>query len=171
MQLVISDEQKLAAVIAYFEENESTYQIAKRLQIDRHYIRLWIELYRYHGIEGIIRPQGYTNYEDSFKIKVIQHLIETGDSLLQTAAKFNIPSRETVRRWKKQWMSKAGEVLYQVEKECQSMPKKHTPTTDLNEKTMDELKEEIEYLRMENAYLKKLKALAQEKDAFKPKKK
>ena len=86
MQLVISDEQKLAAVIAYFEENESTYQIAKRLQIDRHYIRLWIELYRYHDIEGIIRPQGYTNYEDSFKIKVIQHLIETGDSLLQTAA-------------------------------------------------------------------------------------
>ncbi|MGE7998882.1 hypothetical protein ACQKOF_09430 [Lysinibacillus sp. NPDC093190] len=31
---------------------------------------------------------------------------------------------------------------------------------------MEELKEEIEYLRMENAYLKKLKALVQEKDAF-----
>ncbi|MFJ5564899.1 helix-turn-helix domain-containing protein [Lysinibacillus xylanilyticus] len=168
---MISDEQKLTAIVAYFEENESTHQIAKRLQIDRHYIRLWIELYRYHGIEGIIRPQGCTNYDDSFKIKVIQHLIETGDSLLQTAAKFNIPSRETVRRWKKQWMSKAGEVLYQIEKERLTMPKKHTPANDLNEKTMDELKEEIEYLRMENAYLKKLKALVQEKDTFKPKKK
>ena len=97
---MISDEQKLAAVLAYFEEKESTYQIANRLKRDRQYIRLWIELYRYHGIEGIIRPQGFTNYEDSFKIKVIQHLIETGDSLLQTAAKFNIPSRETIRRWK-----------------------------------------------------------------------
>lgn len=171
MQLVISDEQKLAAVLAYFEEKESTYQIANRLQRDRQYIRLWIELYRYHGIEGIIRPQGFTNYEDSFKIKVIQHLIETGDSLLQTAAKFNIPSRETIRRWKKQWMSKAGKVLYQIEKEHQSMPKKQPPSSDLNEKTTEELKAEIEYLRMENAYLKKLKALVQEKEAFKPKKK
>lgn len=168
---MISDEQKLAAIVAYFEENESSYQIAKRLQIDRHYIRLWIELYRYHGIEGIIRPEGCTNYDDSFKIKVIQHLIETGDSLLQTAAKFNIPSRETVRRWRKQWMSKAGEVLYQIEKERQTMPKKHTSTNDLNEKTMDELKQEIEYLRMENAYLKKLKALVQEKNTSKLKKK
>ncbi|HDM0227254.1 TPA: transposase, partial [Staphylococcus aureus] len=42
---------------------------------------------------------------------------------------------------------------------------------DLNEKTTEELKAEIEYLRMENAYLKKLKALVQEKEAFKPKKK
>jgi len=168
---MISDEQKLAAIVAYFKENESPHQIAKRLQIDRHYIRLWIELYRYHGIEGIIRPEGCTNYDDSFKIKVIQHLIETGDSLLQTAAKFNIPSRETVRRWKNQWMSKAGEVLYQIEKERQMMPKKHTSTNDLNEKTMDELKQEIEYLRMENAYLKKLKALVQEKNTSKLKKK
>ncbi|MEK5485289.1 helix-turn-helix domain-containing protein [Lysinibacillus sp. FSL M8-0355] len=168
---MISDEQKLAAVLAYFEEKESTYQIANRLQRDRQYVRLWIELYRYHGIEGIIRPQGFTNYEDSFKIKVIQHLIETGDSLLQTAAKFNIPSRETIRRWKKQWMSKADKVLYQIEKECQSMPKKQPPSSDLNEKTMEELKAEIDYLRMENAYLKKLKALVQEKEAFKPKKK
>ncbi|SDB46411.1 hypothetical protein SAMN02787079_03531, partial [Lysinibacillus sp. TC-37] len=46
---MISDEQKLAAVLAYFEEKESTYQIANRLQRDRQYIRLWIELYRYHG--------------------------------------------------------------------------------------------------------------------------
>ncbi|MGY4794126.1 helix-turn-helix domain-containing protein [Lysinibacillus fusiformis] len=168
---MISDEQKLAVVLAYFEEKESTYQIANRLKRDRQYIRLWIELYRYHGIEGIIRPQGFTNYEDSFKIKVIQHLIETGDSLLQTAAKFNIPSRETIRRWKKQWMSKAGEVLYQIEKERQSMPKKQPPSSDLNEKTTEELKAEIEYLRMENAYLKKLKALVQEKDAFTSKKK
>lgn len=168
---MISDEQKLTAIFAYFEQNESTHQIARKLQIDRHYIRLWIELYRYHGIEGIIRPQGCTNYDDSFKIKVIQHLIESGDSLLQTAAKFNIPSRETVRRWKKQWMSKAGEVLYQLEKERLTMPKKHTPANDLNEKTLEELKEEIEHLRMENAYLKKLRALVQEKDTSKLKKK
>jgi len=168
---MISNEQKLTAIFAYFEENKSTHQIARKLQIDRHYNRLWIELYRYHGIEGIIRPQGCTNYDDPFKIKVIQHLIETGDSLLQIAAKFNIPSRETVRRWKKQWMSKAGEVLYQIEKERLTMPKKHTPANDLNEKTMEELKEEIEYLRMENAYLKKLRALVQEKDSSKLKKK
>ncbi|WP_249662267.1 helix-turn-helix domain-containing protein, partial [Lysinibacillus fusiformis] len=68
-----------------------------------------------------------------------QHLIESGDSLLQTAAKFNIPSRETIRRWKKQWMSTAGEVLYQVEMERQSMPKKQPPSSDLNGKTTDEL--------------------------------
>ncbi|KUF35747.1 hypothetical protein AK833_05530 [Lysinibacillus sp. F5] len=68
-------------------------------------------------------------------------------------------------------MSTAGEVLYQVEKERQSMPKKQPPSSDLNGKTTDELKAEIEYLRMENAYLKKLKALVQEKDAFKSKKK
>ena len=68
-------------------------------------------------------------------------------------------------------MLTAGEVLYQVEKEYQSMPKKQPPSSDLNEKTMEELKEEIDYLRMENAYLKKLKALVQEKDAFKPKNK
>gem|GEM_PF-4269316 len=42
---MISDEQKLAAVLAYFEEKESTYQIANRLKRDRQYIRLWIELY------------------------------------------------------------------------------------------------------------------------------
>lgn len=31
------------------------------------------------------------------------------------------------------------------------MPKKHKPSNDLNEKTIEELKEEVEYLRMENA--------------------
>ncbi len=89
-------------------------------------------------------------------------MIETGTSLIETAAVFNIPAPSTILRWKK-LLEKQGIRALQS-KNGASIYEKDTKKTQPVEGSQEALLAEIERLRMENAYLKKLNALVQEKE-------
>lgn len=99
---------------------------------------------------------------------------EQGTSIRETAAIFNIPSPETLRKWKVAYETRGVDALNAKKKgrssmknEDQNVRKKPIPTKD----SIEDLQSELEYLRAENAYLKKLQSLVQEREKSKRKKK
>jgi len=154
-------ETKIKAVREYLAGHESKKEIARRYGVNQKGLRQWIELYRHHGEDGLRKR--YTNYTAEFKLDVLNFMNDTGASSLEAAAVFNIPSRTTVVNWKEAVDRSGMEALIPTKKGRPSMkekPKKPVPSKESNET----LQEEVERLRMENAYLKKLNALVKEKE-------
>jgi transposase len=154
-------EHKVRAVREYLASQDSKEGIAKRWGVNAKGLQQWIELYRHHGEDGLRKR--YTNYTAEFKLDVLNFMNDTGASSLEAAAVFNIPSRTTVVKWKEAVDQSGTEALIPLKKGRPPMtnnPKK--PTTTAMPK--ESIQEEVERLRMENAYLKKLNALVKEKE-------
>lgn len=153
--------EKKRKLIDLFESgNHSIRGIARILKIDPGAARTWLAIYKYHGLEKLLHPSCLPQ-DESFKIKVVKHVIETVDSMTEVAGKFNIHSRASIWKWMKKYMSESDWSLYYMKRERRDqMKKEETENISENEK----LKREIELLKAENAYLKKLKALIQGKE-------
>jgi transposase-like protein len=153
---------KLQVVTAYLSGTHSYRTIAKRWKVNQAAVIKWVALYRQHGEDGLRKR--YTNYPPTFKLDVLKFMNETGASLQETAAVFNIAAPSTISVWRNQLEVEGLDALFPKKKGRPSMkekPKKPVPGKDSKES----LQEEVERLRMENAYLKKLNALVKEKEA------
>ena len=100
---------------------------------------------------------------------VLSYITEHGTSLREAAAIFNIPTHSILSRWKKEFETKGEDALKSMKKGRPSMKKDNKPTPP--EGSNEALQAEIERLRMENAYLKKLNALVQSKEKLRSKSK
>lgn len=120
----------------------------------------WIALFENHGESGL-RPR-YTNYSQEFKIDVLNYMNENGTSFRQTAAIFNISSDATIGKWLKIVETQGVDAL-QTRKRGRLPMEKEVKKMKFVEDSKEALLAEIERLRMENDYLKKLNALVQEK--------
>ncbi len=93
-------------------------------------------------------------------------MIEHGTSLLETAAIFQIAAPSTIRKWRKQFETKGFDALQSKKKGRPSMKKEKNKQSKQApvEGSPEALQAEIDRLRMENEYLKKLNALVLAKD-------
>ena len=73
-------EDKLKAVERYLNGRESADKIAKSLETDHKAILKWVKQYEYNGVEAFTQ-QPYTNYTLTFKMDVLNFMIENGTSL------------------------------------------------------------------------------------------
>lgn len=91
---------------------------------------------------------------------------EFGTSVRETAAVFNIASHSTILSWQKSLELHGIDALQPKKKGRPSMKKgsKEQKNRMLVEGSVEALRAEVERLRMENAYLKKLNALVQNKE-------
>ncbi|MED4402451.1 IS3 family transposase [Metabacillus fastidiosus] len=153
-----STEFKLKIVEHYLQTKCSKKSLARIFNVSRSDVQKWIALYENQGVEGFVSV--YTNYTVEFKLGILNFMIETGTSLIETAAIFNIPAPSTILRWKK-LLEEQGVDALQSKKRGHPSMKKETKKTQLTEGSQEALLAEIERLRMENAYLKKLNALVQ----------
>lgn len=154
-------ETKIRAIKEYLAGHESKKEVARRYGVDRKGLLQWIKLYQHHGEDGL--QKRYTNYTAEFKLDVLNFMNDTGASSLETAAVFNIPARTTVGKWKAAFDQSGMEALIPIKKGRPPMKKKQVKPTN-TVKPKESLQEEVERLRMENAYLKKLNALVKEKE-------
>ena len=157
-------EDKLQAVERYLNGNESAIKIARSLETDHTAILKWVKQYEYSGMEAFIKP--YTNYTPTFKMDVLNFMIENGTSLNETAAIFKIPSPSTISVWRKQFETLGLDALQSKKKGRPSMKKefnKQSKQTPVKGST-EALEARIKQLEMENEYLKKLNALVQNKE-------
>lgn len=164
--------EKYEAVWRYMNEGISYRALAEEIGIDNSVLRYWVKLYEFHGDGAFTYP--YTNYSRAFKLRVIQYIQETDTSVREASARFRVPDFSMVRRWKKKWDTGGIHALEPSGKghvQMASHEKKNTNEKSQEKDTVKAMQEELEYLRMENAYLKKLKALVQEKEASLNKKK
>ena len=160
---MFTTEFKLEVVKRYLEGKEGLRLLAREYHVDRADIQKWRDAYLQHGIAGLENRHG--TYTGEFKIAVVEYMHDNGMSLRQTAAFFNIPSKSTIAIWEKIYYEQGKEALLEEHRgKCSKMGTKRPRKPKNLNKENAELLAEIERLRMENEYLKKLNALVRERE-------
>ena len=144
-------------VINYILENDvSIYNAQKKFNISRETIRIWIAYYQNGGDKKLKNSNKKKNYTGQFKVDVVEYMHEHRLSYKKTSMKFMIHA-SLVKDWDLVYRHEGKDVLLKGNYMSSYKKKNHK----LEEKSREELIEEVEQLRMENAYLKKLRALVQ----------
>ena len=156
---------KRAAIQAFLKRGRGYRYIAAQFQIDPSLLRRWVEAYRLHREASFEKPCGH--YTAEFKHAVLHHKWREQLSLRATAAFFNLGNSTLVRRWEEQYYSDKSHVR-NASTSITAMPKTprkpvEQPSMPLEELTRAQLIERLRQLEVENAYLKKLEELDQEK--------
>jgi transposase len=155
------NEEKIKAVNRYLEGKEGYSSIAKKIGVHKKIVQYWIRRYEFHGEKAF--SKSYTNYSLEYKLDVLKYKNENGTSIFETASIFNLPSDSTLRQWQNLLESHGVDALKSKKKGRLSI-KKDTKKSIPIEGSPEPLQAEVERLRMENAYLKKLNALVQNKE-------
>ena len=106
-------------------------------------------------------PKGKPNkrYTPEFKIKVVETMHREKLSYRETARQFDIRDHDRVAAWERIYLEEGAEGLY-----IERRGRKSTGRPPKIKKEIDEdLIAEVQRLRAENAYLKKLNALVAER--------
>ena len=158
-----SYEEKLEAVKRVIDDGMSIKASARILGAGQTPVLRWVSRYNQFGPEGLLMKHG--SYDGSFKVSVIEYMHENHLSLFQTAVKFGIPNDTTVGKWERIYYEEGPQGLYQDHRGRKSKMSSDKPKRKLNQQTEEDLIAEVQRLRMENEYLKKLQALVQERIA------
>ena len=158
-----SKEFKLEVVNYYLNNNYGWEFVAKKFNIPAWTtVRMWVRKYKEHGAKGLIKNLK-SSYSGEFKQNVIEYMHKNHLSAKQTAVHFNLGSEDQAIKWERIYYEEARQALYQERRgrsrKMSSKPKKKK----LNKEVEEDLIQEVQHLRMENEYLKKLNALVQER--------
>lgn len=102
-----------------------------------------------------LKGQKFRKYLPSFKLEVAEAYLNGEGSYLSLARKYNLDSKLRVRDWAKIYKEKGSEGFLI---ETRGRNSKSEKTKPINLEDMS-LKEQVEFLKMENDILKKVKAL------------
>lgn len=94
----VSSEEKLRAVKEYLNKKGSCETIAMKYGVTSTPFRKWLAKYKSMG-ETAFNNTGNNHYTREFKIQVAMSYLNGEGSLQDIAAKFKIPSPDTVSRW------------------------------------------------------------------------
>ncbi len=157
---------KLMVVQLYLSEQMSINEIVNKYHIDKTSLKKWIYQYKEHGEKGLCTRMG--TYTGDFKVSVVEYMHNTGASFQQTAVHFNIPSKDSVSRWERIYYEEGKEALYKENRgRASKMGTKRPRKLKKDVNSNEDLLAEVQRLRMENEYLKKLNALVQEREKSK----
>jgi len=160
-------EEKINAVKTYLNGQDGYKTIAKQIGVASSVFHSWIQRYEYQGEEAFAKR--YTSYSKQFKLDVLTYMNDNGVSTGEAAAIFDIASPGLIRKWRTQMRTEGIDALETKKKRRPTMKKDQAEKQPINEGSVEALQAELEQLRMENAYLKKLNALVQNKEKL-PKK-
>lgn len=157
-----SNEFRLRLVMEV-ESGQSIRAVARAHGILRKNLQRWVSFYEHGGIEQLISTK--QEYSHEFKIFALEYRWQHNLSYRQAAAELEIPNEGTLYQWEKRYLEMGSAGLQDNKKgRPPIMPtKSEKPKQDLTRE--QELEAENAQLRMENAYLKKLNALVQERIA------
>ena len=145
--------------LARLAQEESSGVLGSKFEVRSNLVRYWSQVYRINGADSFTHKQRPYSFE--FKIHVLKTMSVNNWSLSYTSAYFDLSSPGILFQWQKLY---AHEGITRLKPQKKGRPRvtNHSstpkPSTEMSEK---ELREELDYLRAENAVLKKLEALAQ----------
>jgi transposase len=170
-----SEEFKLSIVQQYLAGVGGFREIARQHGLCHSVVRRWVLWYQAHGTEGLKKK--FTHYNAEFKLSVLQRIWDDGLSYGQAATAFNIRTPGVLGVWERAYRGGGIDALrFRLEGRPRQMTTPITrpepkPKPDDENRSHGELLAELNHLRMENAYLKKLRALVQaQQKATSPKK-
>lgn len=138
--------------------------LSKQFNVSSRQIRYWCLVFRLHDKQAFLHQQKPYTLES--RLVMIQRMLREGWSLTYTSAFFDLSSPGILSKW---FSSYNSGKLTRLNLRRKKVPKS-AKAKNLKEMTEKELREELEYLRAENAVLKKWNALAQEKQTAKKQK-
>lgn len=173
---------KQSVVSAYARGADGFGEVAARFGVDPSTVRKWVAIHAAHGLSGLEKK--FSRYDADFKLSVLGRIWEDGLSHRQAAAVFNIRNAGCITDWQRRYDRGGIDALAPRRTgRPRSMPPTRPdppgsppipdeamPSSVVDTRSREELLSELAYLRMENAYLKKLKALTQEQAPLKKRK-
>ena len=163
---------KLECVKLIIEQDHSCESASAQKGVHESIIRKWLKFYYAYGLDGLL-PRKNQDYSIDFKLKVLKTITEQHLSLHQAYVRFNIPTRSIIAKWQRDFANFGVDGLTQKPKgRPKSMDnfKRKKRKSDKPLTREEELLQEIESLRCENALLKKLQALIQAEEEAKKRK-
>ena len=155
-----SNEFKLEVVKYCVEEHHGYLDAAKHFNIPSETtILYWVRKYKEKGVEGLLNDKR-SLYSGEFKQNVVEYMRKNHLSATETAVKFNLANHGVVLKWERIYYEEGPQALY-IERRGRN--KKMSSKNKENVNKNQDLLEEVQRLRMENEYLKKLNALVQER--------
>lgn len=146
------------------EGSDGLRTVAQRHGISNHFtVRRWVLAHQLHGDAGLQKKS--SKYSAEFKLMVLQHMWDNDLSITRAAAEFDIRNHPMVGIWERACQDGGVEDLIPRSREkpkpmATPAPRPDSPSDD-DKRSREELLAEVNQLRMELAYLKKLDALVQ----------
>ena len=155
-----SNEFKLQIIKYYLEENHSYLECCKKFNIpSKTQIKVWVKKYKQHGPDGLIKHQN-SSYDGEFKRYVVEYMHNNHISATETAIYFRLQT-SVVLKWERIYYEEGPQALFEERRGRSRKMGSKKNKKNVNEN--EDLLEEVQRLRMENEYLKKLNALVQER--------
>ena len=157
-----SNDFKLKVVKYCLEENHSQSEAERFFNIPKNSrIKIWIQKYREHGVEGLTKHQK-SSYSGDFKQSVVEYMHNNHLSATEATVYFNLGDVNVVLKWERIYYEEGPQALYK-ERRGRNKNMSSKPKKKLSKEIEEDLIAENQRLRMENEYLKKLNALVQER--------
>ena len=164
-------EEKLKIVLEY-KKNGFTPSLegCSRKTMYEH-IRIWAKVYDIYGESGLEHSIRHWTYED--KINAVRRVLD-GESYSEVAHSLGMSTKTQVMIWHRKYLELGWDGLKLDgrgrKRKMGNKPIKPSKSKSQAEEIV-ELRKRLEYLEAENAYLKKLAALVQQRKAQEQKKK
>lgn len=161
-------EFKRAVVQEYLASAKGYQSIATEHGINATMLECWVARYRQHGAAGLSKK--FSHYSAQFKLSALRRMWREQLSYRQAAALFDLRGGAGVLGvWERKYHEGGLSALEPRPRgRPKTMPAPESPKPLAPEvedtRTREEILEEVKYLRAEVAYLKKLRALRQEKE-------
>lgn len=165
---------KIEVAKQYLSARIGARSLAAQYGLDHGTVRRWAERYRQHGEAGLRKK--FSRYSARFKLSVLRRMWREELSCRQVSALFDLRGgHSTVTVWERLYHEGGLDALKPKPRgrpKTMPAPKPPKPLPLPTEEagSLEQLRKENEYLRAEVAYLKKLRALRQEKEQAAPKK-
>lgn len=167
-----SEQFKLMVVKEYLNGPLGFTILARKYDIkSSRQLKNWVKIYEKLGPAGLEKKQKNEVYSVQFKLDVLSFMKRTGASVIETALHFGLTNPPMIASWKKKFLDGGAEALDRPKGRPamfdKAMNRKNKKDQQATEMTREQkIERENELLRLEVAYLKKLKAFQMDPDSY-----
>lgn len=149
-------------VIDDYQSGYGSTTISRKRKIAKSLVSKWIRAYQAHGLNGL-EKQPRKTVSAAIKQQAVLEVLEECLPCETVALKYRV-SVSAIYSWTER-VKEHGYASLRTIKQGRPTMQMGRPTKKQPETELEKLHEEVRYLRAENAFLKKLKALEEERTA------
>ncbi|MFC3480131.1 helix-turn-helix domain-containing protein [Kocuria carniphila] len=156
-QSALTQEQRIYAV-ACFEEGRGERSVAREICVSRSAVKRLYHRWRVRGRGALVTKPTKQSYSFEIKLAVVTRFL-CGEPKVDLAREFDLSSPKLIETWARNYRARGEDAL---KPRPRGRPRRLASTQDGEESELQQLRREVEYLRAENAYLGKLRALREQ---------